>query len=538
MTTSLFFPKSGLIIEIPFQFIFFTIPVVYCSWVLLSRVYPVVFRLIRSRQVFIDVARHFNLPLSADIRSSPRKFFQNQIQLQGNVKIQLKGGSKDQKICIENLVFNANNCIRIVIPVSRSLEENRFIIKREALLGKIGKAVGFQYLKSGDPSFDREFRIEGNDSELNNAYIVGVMNGHAREIIRTIFSFQGKSWDIQSIEVNSTSILFHSFIKYSDTSLARYITRTAELLFQLKRQILWGERISDSLMENALHDSSPAVRKENLSVLLASFPLDDSICKRIRLLLKDPAPQVSMEAAKVLEEEGIEHLCSIMLNGKSPWRQKSAEILRTSHHYKVLEAIRKIFAGPKAGLDKGFLCSIIQILAELNPPDTINLLLENFLRVPYKEVKMEVARALTTVSADVGADGQRLNDFLLHYLNDEDKNLHWLTVSALAKYGNLSAVAPLDELSQEMVFNLPLKSEIQKSIAQIQERCGKGEAGWLSITANNSPSGKLSFPKPTLPKGGLSVTPDRKNLECTSKLEEPLKSDLQQSDDQGQNEED
>ena len=192
-------------------------------------------------------------------------------------RLKLKARLGPWEVRIEGDSSNGNAEVMVVVPGPPGFSGVR--IRSELL-----KPPGAREIEVGDESFDSTFFVEGP-----MRLVSALLNEETRGLL---------------IEVNAENRL-----EIVDGEI-RTVTSDGELSSILPFFLTAGNRLAQPLLvtqclaENALRDSKPGVRLQNLLLLARELPGDPTTAEVLRTACSDPIPEVRLRAAMALGAEG------------------------------------------------------------------------------------------------------------------------------------------------------------------------------------------------------------------------------------------
>lgn len=223
------------------------------------------------------------------------------------------------------------------------------------------------------------------------------------------------------------------------------------------------------LLANLEQEKVPGVRI-NLVRALGPWYGKNVVKQRLRHLLQDPF--LHLEAALALGKQGLPTLHTLleeMVAGKQRTDPATAEAilnrLAISQYKKAIPLLQRCFTAWQEG-------------------DVRETLLPHLLEACH-------------ILGDPA-----FHPLLLPMLDNCPPSLKVPVLSALETCGTLDAVEPIYNLGKS-IFNPGLRNAAQQAIAAIQERCGSGDSGWLSLEDLEPLDGALSEQN-SAGHGGLS----------------------------------
>jgi hypothetical protein len=311
---------------------------------------------------------------------------------------------------------------------------------------------------TGDSAFDYDVRITGNE-----ALSLAVLNHTTRQVVlRTIVAGGAK------VERGRIQLL-----KPRLSEVERAVPGIVELAKQIEMD---DAMVAANLAANAVHDPHQGVRLRNLRVLLDGYRNDEITAPTCRKLLSTAQPDLRLEAAVYLGEEGLDVVTEIARSD-------------TYHEDHRVRAVESLVRASRAEQTGPLLDELLDVRWSRIRRVAINGLgrfrykpavprLQALIRSADPGTAEDIAIALSRIGDPAGEPG------LLLLLEHANTRVRTAAVRGLALVGTLAAVEPLMSLTSGLALS-PLAREAKAAIEQIQAqaRISGGEHGQLSVAA-------------------------------------------------------
>ena len=282
----------------------------------------------------------------------------------------------------------------------------------------------------------------------------------------------------------------------------KVLPRILPLLLDIHRQLAEPVDVERRIAKNARRDPKAGVRLANLLLLIRERPGDPETLRALRGACSDASPQVRLQAALALGEEGRNVL--LKLAESSPDDASGAEAVLHLGGKLPLESARSILS---RSLRKGLFLTARACLKVLGQRRGAAIgTLERVMTEEKGELAAAAALALGTT------DEAAAEPPLLHALQSDDSDLQEAAATALGRVGSVAAVQPLKEAAESTWFDLGLRRAARQAIAEIQARLEGASPGQLSLA--EAEAGQLSLApfeagQLSLPPAEAEQTPDR-----------------------------
>jgi HEAT repeat protein len=279
----------------------------------------------------------------------------------------------------------------------------------------------------------------------------------------------------------------------------RVIARALGLTELAKRLLLRDDEIPTRLATNATSDKNPAVRLTNLRFLIKNDRGAAVATAACNQALTDPSPELRLEAAIFLGDDGIETLMAIASEttvdqemrirairalARPFWTLRSLPLLESLLGEEQPPPVRRIAI---AGIG-----SILRGASHRPAPGTLQRLIELVADADNATAE-NLARTIGQIGDPAGEPG------LLQLLTHKDHKVKRAAAFSLGIVGTAESVAPLLRIGKGR------NPWIKHAIARIQARLAGAGKGQLSISVPGDSSGGLSIAKDDETGGELSL---------------------------------
>jgi hypothetical protein len=332
---------------------------------------------------------------------------------------------------------------------------------------------GTQEIEVGDKEFDDTFLVDGPLRPVG-ARLDAAMR---RQLVRA-------SAVCNPLEIGAGQLR----VEVSDEKLPYILP----ILLDIGRQLADPVDVEGRIAENARRDPEAGVRLFNLLLLIRERPGAPDTLRVLRGACSDASPQVRLQAAIALGDEGRNVLLKLAENAEDD--AVSAQAVSHLGGKLPFERARDILS---RSLREGLLQTARACLEVLGHRRAAAIgTLERVMTEEKGELAAAAALALGT-TGEAAAEPP-----LLEALRSEDGDLREAAATALGRVGSIAAVQPLKEAAERSLFDLALRRASRQAIAEIQSRLG-ASPGQLSLA--EAEAGQLSL-APFEP-GQLSLAP-------------------------------
>ncbi len=328
-------------------------------------------------------------------------------------------------------------------------------------------------LTTGDPQFDRTFRVDGKEASA-----LAAVGPDARRHLSALVDYDARvSARTLSVEFEGAGLKGHELVAI----LRRCVAAVRALGVPPKG-------VSIRLAENLANERLPQIRLRLLRALAAHCKGSPGLERALQHSLEDEDPELRLEAA-VLAGGPAGRACleGLLAGSEDAVEAKALAALEAlgsedaSLRAFILEALRS--GGPLLQREA------LRLAVERPDPAQLEEVLP-LAQSPDDGVREGAARAL-------GALGQpRAEETLIRLLADPVAAVQRESASALEGIGTLAAVAPLLPLAQTITSRDGVREAAREAARAIQARHAVVGSGGLSLVDEPASSGALSLPTP------------------------------------------
>ncbi len=355
----------------------------------------------------------------------------------------------------------------------------------ERLDSRLARAFGAQDLETGDPAFDRAFRVQGEEPYSRAALAAKAR----RSLLRGV---PGWSLDVTdgAARIGRSDLLELS---------ARIVPDVEALVAIAAALAMTAREIPGRLAESASEDPEPVVRARCGELLLSAYSRDPSTLGFARRASATPGHLHRLAAAGALGSEGIAVLAALAANPEegNATRRGAADALARVAPEETLTR----FVVERLGDSDAW--AIHRELLEAIVARGLHGAVAALGGVEVERVEADTAASLARF---LGARRDPAAEAALLRLSSHSAfDVRIEAVRALGTAGGVSAVARLHAVAHGLLEPLALKSAARDAIAAIQSRLSGAEAGQLSVADAADGRGGLSPARDEA--GGLSELP-------------------------------
>lgn len=320
---------------------------------------------------------------------------------------------------------------------------NRIVVEGSDLPRFDAEAGDDGVVQTGDTWFDKRVRVDGDPAE-----ILAHLDRRARVELDRIVN--GRDGVLEGGRIGTDEA---GDIRDPENLLAR----VRDLIQAAEALSLDGRSQADALAANARGEDAPAVRLENLRVLIAAHPDSPQAAEAARGSLDSPDPTIRFEAGRFLGSAGVGALVDLVADCDAPDRLRAraldhlAEAAREEVASRLLPGLATIASGAGGGL------------------------------------ALAIARAVSALGDPRGEAAAVV------LLGIKDTEIRVAAARALGSAATLLAVEHLLPLTEGFFTPGDVKEAAREAIEQIRDRFGTGEAGRLSIAEIEEHDGALSL---------------------------------------------
>jgi hypothetical protein len=361
------------------------------------------------------------------------------------------GRFNKKKITIRKIFNKGRPSYKVLMKYK--LNKNLFYISQETVISKIKKTIGSEDLLTGDKNFDSKMLLRAN----NPGFFLALLDHYLRKMILNIERYS------DSLEIrNSETVVF---ISESNTHRIKYIIKQIDQM-STRLEIMQGIKLKNLVLDKIRTDTDAGVRAFSIRMIKTELNNNDNeVRTTLKNALNDESFDVQLEAAMCLDEAGANHFIKRLQSGKKIPPEQLIKIIDFFAHRQYSAAL-----------------------------PVLSKLLEKTENV---KIQIKILK-LFSLHGNTG-----INDQLVSMLKLEEPELLIHLINALERCGNLDAVEVLYKIGLN-TKNFHIKQSVEKTIAGIQAREGKGEKGWLSVSRSAEKEGRLSIADST-PEGSLSI---------------------------------
>jgi HEAT repeat protein len=372
---------------------------------------------------------------------------------------------------VETTTFQAGGDGRI--PASLDL-------RQEDPWGVFGRLLEGPDPEVGDADFDRLVDLQGMD-----AYVCAALSESARKGIEDLVTAGGK--------VSGGVVLLP--VEDAEDPSSRWLTRQIELVAALAASLgVTPDTLAQRLAHNALHDSRPEVRLQNLRFLLApETPAPATLAaETARALLSDPSDAIRIHAARHLGAAGHPTLRSLVVDAraKPALRAHALDMLHEGNAAGIDDWVASILTPSPREL----VCAALVVVGSRRLSAHVERVIE-LTRAADVPIRVAATRALGQLESPLCERG------LIQRLADDESEVRAAAAEALGSVGSVAAVEPLLALTKG-IGRAPHKQAARGAITRIQARLGEVDAGRLSLVEDDDLSGAVALADPEAPAGG------------------------------------
>jgi HEAT repeat protein len=332
-------------------------------------------------------------------------------------------------------------------------------------------------LEIGDKAFDNAFSIEGPVP-----LVASLLDAEVRSLIT---------------QIDATS---HQF-EIVGREIGLRVTNEAvpivlPLLLDLGRRFARAEDTAHRLAGNSLQDPQAGVRLLNLRLLAREFPAEGMTGDTLRQACADPSPEVRLQAATGLGDEGrgaLLELAERMVDDAC-----SAQAVRNLGEALPFDRARDLLLAALRWRRTRTALACMEALGRSGEAAAVDALAE----VLEREIG-ELAAAAALALKETGRG--EAEPPLVQALRSEESEVRMAAVRALGQVGSATAVLPLKEVEESSLLDREQRRAARQSIAEIQARLPGASPGQLSLAGAGT--GQLSLAEAETGQLSLPVDP-------------------------------
>jgi HEAT repeat protein len=349
-------------------------------------------------------------------------------------------------------------------------------------------------IELGDEVFDAAVEVRGAPERVRalldvetRAAVLGMLSGQIHRPGQRPLVVRGR---VELVDGELTAVLDEQ----PAPPTHRELFDAVEALLALAARFAGPAGVAGRLAATVASEPMWRVRLQGLQVLATSFPDHPSTLPALRHALADERPEVALDAALLLGEEGVETLLEIA-------RREAVDDATAARAVHALGDLLPVEIGVpllRRALRQRRLAAAaacIQALAG-DGGEEVGELLTRVLSLERGALAVEAAKALRR------RPGAATEQALLAALERGDPELTLAAVEALGHTGTVRAVPAIQEAAAGDAGNAEIRRAARQAVAAIQSRLtgatpgqlsiAEGEAGQLSL-ADQDPRGRVSL---------------------------------------------
>ncbi|HPA71292.1 MAG TPA: hypothetical protein PKY31_03430 [Spirochaetota bacterium] len=350
---------------------------------------------------------------------------------------------------------------------------------------------------TGDPGFDERFSLAGAN-ELESAVFLG--SETRKRLLETLDEAAGLD-----VEPGLATILFQGGAIIKSGKLAERIAGVAMIMDELAAGMGDDAANRKKIIRNLRSEESPEAKLRMLKALISFYSVDDETAALLENLLEDENPEVRIEAAAKLGEQGRAALMQ-MFEGLPVRKSGLAALvigkLAESDAQLQGNFVKKLVMKSHNPDVRVRVEELIRHQGDYHPPKI-------FMELFEKSGDREIRRALfSAIVAGVKRSGETPDDFFTGCLVDVDRQVRLGAIRELGAAGGPSCVEALcrcaesfgsDTTGAPILVRISLvrrdraeRDEARTALEKIRSRLGSAGEGWLSVTRPADAEGALS----------------------------------------------
>lgn len=334
-------------------------------------------------------------------------------------------------------------------------------------------------IEVGDLHFDTIFLIEGPAP-----LVFALLHAETRRLLLQVST-------TSPVEISSGVLL----ARMADEKLSDLLP----LLVAAGQRLAQSMDVPRRLAENAKGDPTPAVRLNNLLLLIREFPGEPETVEALRAASADPSPEIRLRAAKEMDAEGRDVLFELAESLVDD--SVSAEAVSILDRELPFERARAILDQALRTRRLRTAQACLEAIGQSGDATAVGVL-EKVMAQEEGELAAAAARIL-------GATGSPAAEpWLIQALRREPAGLQVAAANALGRVGSVAAVPPLQEVAERSWLDLELRRATRQAIAEIQSRLPGASPGQLSLAG--AEAGQLSLAAD--PAGQVSLSGGEEEL--------------------------
>ena len=400
----------------------------------------------------------------------------------GRRRVSFERALKDRNVLVTRVTVSGDSGISLRLEATRGGVEK--------WLGQLDE----REIELGDDPFDAEVEVRGAVDRVR-----ALLDAETRTLVRRMLHSRLEAPGRRAVSIRGSAWLehgdFHAELLEDPTPpLPSELAEAAGALLAIAELFEGPANVPERLAGNIEREPQWRVRLRGLELLATSYPNDRATTAALRRGLDDDVPEVRLQAAIALGEEGRRTLLEIAT-------AESVEDATAAYAIDVLGArfgadaaesvlrralrLRRVHSAD----------ACIQVLASAGGPAAP--LLAKVLSVETGPLAVAAARALKTCAS---ADAE---DALLEALRRGQPELAVVVIEALGRCGSARAVLPIKEAAAGGDGDA-VRRAARQAVAEIQSRLPGASPGQLSLTggeagrlslADDDPRGRVSLPE-------------------------------------------
>lgn len=351
-------------------------------------------------------------------------------------------------------------------------------VSREGVVTGIKKRFIGQDIQAGDPPFDSRLLISGSDEPG----VVSLLNSGTRRLMEELIAAGG--WII-----DKDGLLYSFDAIESAEHLESLFRKAASLSMRLART----RSIEERLIENLRCEQQATVRLRSLE-MLARLPCSPEIQAAIEKAARDNIWQVSVPAAELLDERGLQQLSAASVSAPPRLAIRALRALKKEWGPAALDTVRGALAHPKDEVA----AEAALLLGTWRDSESARALIELAAGGRSASIRSAAMTALAHLRA------REATPALVAALSEADPDVKVAAARALAYCGSVDDIPELLDFATNTT-DARLRSAARQSIAAIQAGLISAERGWVSVADQTAVDGALSVENEAA-TGSLSVT--------------------------------
>jgi hypothetical protein len=348
-------------------------------------------------------------------------------------------------------------------------------------LSSIAGSSSAPYVRIGDPGFDANVRIRGDEE-----YLAARFDEKTRRVLRNFTDVGG------TIAWGKVSLQWHA------THLAKDdVTGVAEAMMALAARLTAHGSTPRLLADNATGDHDPAMRAHCLQLLHDKFADSDAAPRALEAALADRDESVRLLAATLDRgPKGLQVLRALVADARAEMKARVDALGRCVSIFGYAEARESI----ESALTSASELKIAAVAAAGDAADAAQLDRVCALAPSSDEALGKAVAAALGKIGDARAEGA-----LIGLLAHAEIPVRVAAAKALWRCGTVRAVEPLLALTGGLL-HAELQEAARDSVRMIQARLVDADAGRLSVAPLDETAGAVSVAS----EGGeVSLAPDR-----------------------------